>query len=222
MKICPKCKNEYREGITHCADCGCELLNEEQLQIFMHEEMQKALDEGLSDMSEEDIEEAAEELQSLIPPSNVYQNYKGKVEDNMSSAYSFFIVGALGCVIVVLSWFGLLPFYIGGKGNWFNHGIMLVFFIIFVFIGIVSAKNAKKYKELASEEADTQSELKKYMEDTFSYEILNEISAETEEEAYFKRMTYMRQQVAESFPTETENRAFIEALLDEHYDKIFG
>ena len=60
------------------------------------------------------------------------------------------------------------------------------------------------------------------MEDTFSYEILNEISAETEEEAYFKRMTYMRQQVAESFPTETENRAFIEALLDEHYDKIFG
>ena len=28
MKICPKCKNEYRDGITHCADCGCELQDE--------------------------------------------------------------------------------------------------------------------------------------------------------------------------------------------------
>ena len=27
MKICPKCKNEYRDGITHCADCDCELIS---------------------------------------------------------------------------------------------------------------------------------------------------------------------------------------------------
>ncbi|MGN1147147.1 MAG: hypothetical protein ACI4TB_01910 [Lachnospiraceae bacterium] len=26
MPWCPKCKNEYREGITVCSDCGCELL----------------------------------------------------------------------------------------------------------------------------------------------------------------------------------------------------
>lgn len=26
MAWCPKCKNEYREGITVCADCGCDLI----------------------------------------------------------------------------------------------------------------------------------------------------------------------------------------------------
>lgn len=31
MAWCPKCKNEYREGITVCAECGCELVGEEQI-----------------------------------------------------------------------------------------------------------------------------------------------------------------------------------------------
>lgn len=29
MPWCPKCKNEYREGIKVCADCGCELISDE-------------------------------------------------------------------------------------------------------------------------------------------------------------------------------------------------
>ena len=29
MPWCPKCKSEYREGFTICADCGCELVEEE-------------------------------------------------------------------------------------------------------------------------------------------------------------------------------------------------
>ncbi len=30
MAWCPKCKNEYRHGIKVCADCGCDLVEEEQ------------------------------------------------------------------------------------------------------------------------------------------------------------------------------------------------
>ena len=48
MPWCPKCKNEYREGITVCADCGCELVNEEQMEelvsvIFGEEEQMTSL-----------------------------------------------------------------------------------------------------------------------------------------------------------------------------------
>ena len=32
MLICPKCKNEYRDGITKCSDCDCDLILEEKLQ----------------------------------------------------------------------------------------------------------------------------------------------------------------------------------------------
>lgn len=31
MAWCPKCKNEYREGITVCPDCGEALVSEEEL-----------------------------------------------------------------------------------------------------------------------------------------------------------------------------------------------
>lgn len=28
MPWCPKCKNEYQDGIHICSDCGCELVDE--------------------------------------------------------------------------------------------------------------------------------------------------------------------------------------------------
>lgn len=31
MLICPKCRNEYRDGIAVCADCGCQLVSEKEI-----------------------------------------------------------------------------------------------------------------------------------------------------------------------------------------------
>lgn len=49
MPWCPKCKNEYVEGITTCADCGCKLVQtltdeEEALLFGEQEQMQRLLD----------------------------------------------------------------------------------------------------------------------------------------------------------------------------------
>lgn len=48
MPWCPQCKNEYRKGIRICADCGCELVEEEQFDdqvpvIFGEEEQMNSL-----------------------------------------------------------------------------------------------------------------------------------------------------------------------------------
>ena len=32
MPWCPKCKSEYREGFTVCADCGTKLVDEEPME----------------------------------------------------------------------------------------------------------------------------------------------------------------------------------------------
>lgn len=280
MKICPKCKNEYREGITHCADCDCELVDvnaekqkvsqlvetpypvamrakeyleyckfedisvdepdEEgmarvfcrekdykaalkQVQVFLCEEARQAMEGKLSQMSEEELEEMKEEASGKVfSPSNIYQNYEAKAAENKASAYCFLALGALGVAVVILSWFGKVPFSIGGSGNWFSHGVMLIIFIIFFIVGIISAKSVGKYKALAGKEADTQSELVAYLEEAFTSEVLSEIEADTEEEAYFKRMNYMRSQVLDKYAEYELDVSFVESLLDEHYDKLFG
>lgn len=47
MPWCPKCKNEYVEGVKTCTDCGCELIDS-------LDELEK---EGLIFGSEEEMEE---------------------------------------------------------------------------------------------------------------------------------------------------------------------
>lgn len=279
MKICPKCKNEYREGITHCADCHCELVEAESLEnerqivafapfpvilkakeyleycgysdlelgepdekgmvylycqqkdykkalqeanVFMQEEANKVMKAKMASMSEEEIEAAQKERVAQVPPSNVYQNFETKAYENKSSAICFLVMGAIGVAIVALSWFGMLPFTIGGEGNWFTHGILLAFFIFFIAVGIISAKNVGKYKALAVKESGNKSELESYLEEKFTVDVLGTICAETEEEAYFKRMAYMRQVVAKDWADANYNQTFMESLLDAHYDKLFG
>ena len=43
MPICPKCKNEYRDGFTVCAECKCDLVDVLQ---EMEEETEESLKEA--------------------------------------------------------------------------------------------------------------------------------------------------------------------------------
>ena len=97
-----------------------------------------------------------------------------------------------------------------------------LFVVIFIVVGIVSAKSVSKYKELAAKEASDLQKLEKFLQEQLTREALSEITAETEEEAYFKRMAYMRELVVKAFPEMEQNQSFVEMHLDEHYDKLFG
>jgi hypothetical protein len=33
MPWCPKCKNQYGEGVTNCSICGCELVKDEKTEV---------------------------------------------------------------------------------------------------------------------------------------------------------------------------------------------
>jgi hypothetical protein len=38
MLLCPKCKAEYQEGCTVCSDCGCELIEQPEVQKVIVQE----------------------------------------------------------------------------------------------------------------------------------------------------------------------------------------
>ena len=61
MLICPKCRNEYRDGITVCADCGCQLVSEKEIVervplLFGDEKGMRRLKEYLEYNGLEDME----------------------------------------------------------------------------------------------------------------------------------------------------------------------
>lgn len=77
MPWCPKCKNEYREGITICADCGCELMeeysstdtNDKVTLIFGEEDQMYALKKFLEYNGLEDVHiryDSEEEVYELL------------------------------------------------------------------------------------------------------------------------------------------------------------
>lgn len=67
MPWCPRCKSEYREGFTVCADCGCQLVTDEQTKshvplIFGEREQMEALQEFLRYNGIKDSELITDEL----------------------------------------------------------------------------------------------------------------------------------------------------------------
>ena len=155
-------------------------------------------------------------------PSSIYQNNVTKANENKSSAISLIVIGVIGAVFVALSWFGKLPFAIGGSKNLMSHSVLFVFFVLFVILGIVSALSVKKYKDLALTEDETKEKLLSYLKETFTKEILEEIVEESDEETYFKRMNYMRTYLSENLIQENIDETFIESMLDDYYDTLFG
>lgn len=144
MAWCPKCKNEYRKGITHCPDCNTdlveelELLPEQTIEIPEDYEFPEDFDPGV-------VLEGPKEKPAHVKP---YKSPEEGYADMRSSAWTFLFVGGAGFIIIILALIGVysLPFHD------FALVVMLLLFAAFLVIGIISFKNAGKLKELAASE----------------------------------------------------------------------
>lgn len=69
MPWCPKCKSEYREGFTVCADCGCELVEEQMDErvslTFGDEDQMKVLEAFLKSNQIQGVELKRDESDGL-------------------------------------------------------------------------------------------------------------------------------------------------------------
>ena len=94
MPWCPKCETEYREGITVCADCGSDLVDDlsakypltptmEETQIVesMEEIFQDMSEEEASAFLEETKKEALERRKRLAEGPGIYVESSKKAQD---------------------------------------------------------------------------------------------------------------------------------------------
>lgn len=235
MPWCPKCKTEYREGFTVCADCGSELVSEltaeEQNTSFWGVEPEEQNAEGQVRESMQDPKQAADllemakEVQAEQAPryaANMYQDSSERASDNRSSGWMLLIFGIIGLAVVILGVLGFLPVSLGNK--YLFYGVMGAVFILFVVAGVVSMKNAKFFDKKAESENSLKSTLLEWCRDNLdASEIDSKVggSKESDEIQYFKRMSYIKAKLNHQFVN--LDQGFLDRLIDDSiYDMVFG
>lgn len=248
MPWCPNCRDEYREGITVCADCGAELVDDlslypEKTEEFseyegyeVEEEPVKVVSaEDLSHLSPEQLMELAkkasafnmqydEDAQAPANPqaSSVYINNEEKAEENKSSAYTLLVIGGLGIVAVVLFFFDIIHFNINKFGRYTITGVMGALFILFFVMGIVSLKNFRAFKKKAVKENNLTIEIKKWCLDNFFKDEIDSFCrfGQTPEEVkYFERTKIMKSRINNQFMNLDD--AYVNRLIEEIYPEVF-
>lgn len=244
MPWCPKCKSEYREGFSICADCGSELVDQEQfarLEAGREERGLASAETAYTAEADGDGPEAAQSLagrdRAMEPKGQVkrsgglYQDNAQRASENRSSAWVLMVVGGLGIVVLVLGIAGVIPLHFSNA--YLFYGVMAAVFILFVVAGIVSMKNALIFEKraesentvkaallewcrqnLRAEELDRQIRTKSVEDDLFAEEASQEI-------LYFKRFEAIKARLNHQFLN--LDQGFLEKLIDDTvYEMVYG
>lgn len=249
MPWCPKCKTEYRAGFTKCADCGSELVEDKPLEEesipkwlegvpeeyarqamedqAMAEQVAHAQYVAMQDVMKQKSNESGEEIPETPKPRRAankvaYRDSADKANDNKSSGWMLLILGVLGLVVLVLSYFGILPFSI--STSYFFYGVMAVMFVFFIIAGISSMRNAKTYTAQAESENSIRNNLKEWAKENLTAEEIIGIVQDKDDPVeiqYFKRFSYLKFILNKNFVNLDQD--FLDNFIDEYlYDSIFG
>lgn len=219
MPWCPNCKDEYKEGITTCADCGCELVDD----LSLIEENDD-LEEDTFENEEDELAEAYEELEQEEEEfeTEVYINNEEKAEENRTSAYTLLIIGSLGFIGVVLYMLDVFGGSMSKTSKYMITGVMGSLFLLFIIMGIVSLRNFKLFKKRAYKENNLTSEITKWSLQTFNKDDIDSklsLGEMLEEAKYFERTKYIKSTIRSQFMNLDES--YLNRLVDEIYPSIF-
>lgn len=230
MPFCPKCKAQYREGITVCADCKVELVDSlEEAEAVQETEVQAEETEAPEEMFADEEEVTGEEAEEAEAPvsrehTSLYVSSAARAEDNKSSAYTLLIIGSIGLVLVVLMIMGVIPFFSNSTTKVLTYVVMGSLFGIFIIMGIVSFRNAAKFARKAAFEEELSGEMQKWAKEHLTKEKIDAMLAPEELELpaellYFKRAEKCRQCLESQYMYLEEG--FLEHFIEEIYPEIF-
>lgn len=230
MPWCPKCKNEYVEGVTVCADCGCDLVEElDDKDAFICDEPSEEPELFAEDLGEELPEDMANAVHlgknlRQTASEGVYEDSAKKAEEFKSGAYTLLFVGFLGLIALVALISGVLPIRLNPVSQWMTCLVMGALFFIFIIMGALSLKSSKKLAAKAVKEGSLKEDMKAYCKESVDKNALDEAAGVLESDAsemrYFKRTEILKQILSEQF-SEAEND-YLDNFVDEMYPEIFG
>lgn len=212
---CPKCKAEYRDGITVCSECGVPLVKTLPAQVDASDAEDRVRILNRLD--------GRENLQSLSDGNKAYVEMSAKYEDMKSTAYSFLLVGAGGFLFMFLVTAGIIPLQFAAYMKSIMGIVMGGMFLIFLIIGIRSFRQLSPLKAQVQKEREETDAARSWFFEHYSAKSVD-LSSDTEdsdEEArkYFKRSHFMMQKLKKQFPAYKD--AFLEYLTEQFYEQLF-
>ena len=220
MPFCPKCKNEYREGFTVCAECKCELVDS---LTELEGQAEYAGEDLLQGSFEQDTEVQGRTESEARPKdgyqSGIYRNNAERAEDNKSSAWTLLSIGILGIILLILVMAGIIPVYFYGVTRFMVYGVMFALFILFIVMGMVSLRNSRIFAKKAESDSTLSDTMHAWCKDNLNAADLDAQLFDEEEMKYFKRTEYLKRLLTDKFMNLDEG--FLEDFVDHIYDEVF-
>lgn len=218
MPWCPKCKNEYVEGIRVCSDCGSELVD-------ALEEPDEPVNCELPEELPDDLANAVHLGRSMqgIESAGVYEEASKKAEEFKSGAWTLLLVGIAGIAVLLLLITGVLPLHLNPATQLMTCLVMGALFLILIVMGVFSYRSYQTQAKMAVKESSLKEELIRFCKENFNgTQIDSDASVEPEEAEemrYFKRTACMKQMISENFLNLEEG--YLDHFVDEIYPEIF-
>lgn len=152
-----------------------------------------------------------------------FKKASDKYNDLHSSSVCLLFVGVLGIIYVILDYLKVLPFTFNSNGNFMFYIVMGALFVIFIIMGLYTAKSAKKVKDsIADEESNTDSIVTWAIEsltDKIIDSTIEDIDDCTDEEKYLLRAEALATLITNEF--EIDDDSYINSLIEEIYPELF-
>lgn len=220
MAWCPKCKYEFREGITVCTDCECELVDD--LSLVSDKDFENKETDAVYFVYDDPDDDNEPDSEASAKKNELYVNNEEKADENKSSAFALLSVGIIGLAAIILFFLGIIPSNMSANNKYTITSIMGGMFLLFIVMGFMSIANSKKYEEKAKKENNLTAEIKKWCIDTLNKDDIDSecgIVNIPEEMKYFARVKYVKKMINKQFMNLED--AYVNRIVDEMYAELF-
>lgn len=153
---------------------------------------------------------------------HTYVDAGKKLEDAASTAWSFTFLGALGFIILILIWAGILPLSISYGTLLLGTIIMGILFLIFILVGIRAFFDRRRLRSVKAKEDANICQIRQWFQEYYSADAISNGMDEEDlsiEQLYFLRSENISRLLAEEFPELEE--PFAEYMLEDIYQMYF-